>query len=189
MATPTTQVPVKGAQVPVKGARLALLIGGLIAIAFGVAVLVWPTKAAVALTGVIALYAVLSGIVYIAMGFTSKKLNVGGRLGHILLGVLFVIAGFYAFNSLQQSAAFLAVFITVMVGVMWVMEGFVSLFTLDATGSKGLTVAFAIISILAGFYLLSSIAWGVVFLWVYLGISMIVLGVLNVFRAIAGRRE
>lgn len=174
---------------PVKGARLALLLGGLIAIAFGMAVLLWPTKAAVALTGVIAGYAVLTGLVYVVMGFVSRKLGVGGRLGHIILGVLFVLAGVYAFGSLQKSAAFLAVFITVMVGVMWVMEGFVSLFTLDATESKGLTIAFAIISILAGFYLLSSVAWGAVFLWVYLGISMIVIGVLNVFRAISGRKE
>lgn len=172
---------------PVKGARLALLIGGLAAVAFGIAVLVWPTKAAVALTGVIAVYAIIAGLVYVALGIFSKGLGAGGRIGHILLGILYVIAGIYAFSSLHQSAAFLALFITIMVGVMWIIEGFTSLFTLGQSGSKALTVIFAIISVLAGFTLLSSPLWGAVFLWWFLGIALVVLGALNIIRSLTGK--
>lgn len=178
--TPTTA--------PAKGARLALLIGGLAAVGFGIAVLAWPTKAAVALTGVIALYAIIAGIVYAALGLFSKELGAGGRIGHVLLGVLYVIAGVYAFSSLQQSAAFLALFLTIMVGVMWVIEGFTALFTLGQSGSKVFTVVFAILSVIAGFTLLSSPLWGAVFLWWFLAIALIVLGALNVIRAIAGKK-
>lgn len=174
---------------PVKGARLALLVGGLAAAAFGIAVLAWPTKAAVALTGVIAVYAIIAGIIYVALGFMSKSLGAGGRIGHVILGILYVIAGIYAFSSLQRSAAFLAVFLTVMVGVMWMVEGFTALFTLGKGGSSALTIIFAIISILAGFSLLSSPLWGTLFLWWFLGIGLVVLGVLNVIRAIAGKRS
>ncbi|MFC7765607.1 HdeD family acid-resistance protein [Leucobacter soli] len=141
---------------PAKGARLALLVGGLAAVGFGVAVLVWPTKTAVALTGVIAVYAVVAGIVYAALGLFSKGIGAGGRIGHVLLGVLYVVAGVYAFGSLKQSAVFLALFLTIMVGVMWVVEGFTSLFTLGQSGSKALTITFAILSVIAGFTLLSS---------------------------------
>lgn len=171
-----------------KGARLALLVAGLAAVGFGIAVLAWPTKAAVALTGVIAVYAVIAGIVYVALGFFAKGLGAGGRIGHVLLGVLYVLAGIYAFSSLQRSAAFLAVFLTVMVGVMWIMEGFTALFTLGNSNSKGLTIAFAIISVLAGFSLLSSPLWSAVFLWWLLGISLLVLGALNVIRALTGKK-
>lgn len=173
---------------PAKGARLALLIGGLAAVGFGIAVLAWPTKAAVALTGVIAVYAIISGIVYAALGIFSKALGAGGRFGHVLLGLLYVIAGVYAFSSLQQSAAFLALFLTIMVGVMWVIEGFTALFTLGQSGSKIATIIFAILSVIAGFTLLSSPLWGAVFLWWFLAIALIVLGALNVIRAITGKK-
>ncbi|WP_336624959.1 MULTISPECIES: HdeD family acid-resistance protein [unclassified Microbacterium] len=181
----TTTTP---ATAPAKGARLALLIGGLAAVGFGIAVLAWPTKAAVALTGVIALYAIIAGVVYAALGLFSKGLGAGGRIGHVLLGVLYVIAGVYAFSSLQQSAAFLALFLTILVGVMWVIEGFTALFTLGQSGSKVLTIVFAILSVIAGFTLLSSPLWGAVFLWWFLAIALIVLGALNVIRAIAGKK-
>ena len=178
--TPTTT--------PAKGARLALLIGGLAAVGFGIAILAWPTKAVVALTGVIAVYAIIAGSVYAALGVFSKGLGAGGRIGHTLLGLLYVIAGVYAFSSLQQSAAFLALFLTVMVGVMWVVEGFTALFTLGQAGSKIVTVIFAILSVIAGFTLLSSPIWGAVFLWWYLAIALIVLGALNMLRAVTGRK-
>ena len=41
----------------------------------------------------------------------------------------------------------------------------------------------------AGFSLLSNALWGAVFLWWLLGISLLVLGLLNVFRAIIARKE
>lgn len=169
-------------------ARIALLVVGLVTAAFGVAVLVWPTKVAVALTGVIALYAIISGIIYVAIGLVSKRLTTGGRIGHALLGVLFVVAGISAFGSLKESAAFLAVFLVVMVGVMWIVEGFTALFALGAADSKVLTVVFAIISVIAGFTLLASPLWGVGLLWWFMGISMLVLGVLNVVRALFGNK-
>lgn len=184
MTTATTST----APASVKGARLALLIGGLAAVGFGIAVLAWPTKAAVALTGVIAVYAIVAGIVYAALGIFSKGLGAGGRIGHLLLGVLYVIAGIYAFSSLQQSAAFLALFITIMVGVMWVIEGFTALLSLGQSGSKIVTIIFAILSVIAGFTLLSSPLWGAVFLWWFLAVSLIVLGALNVIRAFTGKK-
>lgn len=171
-----------------KGARFALLLGGLAAVGFGIAVLLWPTKAAVALTGVIAVYAIVAGIIYLAIGFFAKEIGVGGRIGHVLLGVLYIVAGVYAFSSLQESAAFLALFLTIMLGVMWIIEGFTSLFTLGQSGSKVITIIFAIVSILAGFTLLSSPLWGALFLWWLLGISLIVLGALNAIRAITGKK-
>ncbi|MGN7157539.1 HdeD family acid-resistance protein [Dietzia psychralcaliphila] len=172
-----------------KALRLALIIGGLLAIGFGIAVLVWPAKTAVAITGVLAFYAIIAGVVYASIGFLAKSHGTGSRVGHVLLGLLYVIAGAYAFASLEQSAAFLAVFITVMIGVMWIIEGFTALFTLGESGAKGVTIVFAIISVLAGVSLLSTPVWGAGFLWWLLGISLIVLGALNVFRAMSARNS
>lgn len=171
-----------------KGARLALIVGGLAAIVFGVAILVWPTKVAVAITAIIAVYAIIAGVVYIALGFFSRGVRLGGRIGHIVLGLLFVIAGIYAFSSLNQSAAFLAIFLTVLVGVLWIVEGVVSLTTLGEAGSKLFTIVFSILSIVAGFILLSSPLWGAAFLWWFFGIALVVLGILNALRGVFSRK-
>lgn len=175
-------------QSALKGARLALLVGGVAAVGFGIAVLTWPTKAAVALAGVVAVYAVIAGIVSAVLGVVSQELGAGVRIGHVLLGLLYITAGILAFSSLHQSAAFLALFLTIMVGVMWMIEGFTTLLSLASDGPKSLTIVFAALSIIAGFTLLSSPLWGAVFLWWFLGVSMVVLGALNVIRAITGKQ-
>lgn len=84
------------------------------------------------------------------LGIVSRDLGLGGRIGQVLLGVLYVVAVVIAFGSLQMSAAFLAVF--------------------------------ALISVIAGVTLLTSPLWGAVFLWWFLGIALIVQGVVNILR-------
>ena len=59
--------------------------------------------------------------------------------------------------------------------------------TLDSIGSV-VGFVFAILSVIAGFTLLSSPLWGAMFLWWFLAIALIVLGGLNVIRAIAGKK-
>ncbi|HMR47795.1 MAG TPA: DUF308 domain-containing protein [Arachnia sp.] len=164
--------------------RAALLVAGLSSLIFGILILVWPTKTAVVVTGLLAIQVLISGIFYLALGLGNKELSTGGRVGHSLLGVLYIVGGIVAFFQLQAAAAVLAVFIAIMIGVLWVIEGFVSLFSLGKASSKVWTVIFAIISIIAGFTLLSSPLWSALFLWWLLAIGLIVMGVLNVFRAL-----
>ena len=165
-----------------KGLRVALLAGGLISVLFGIAILVWPVKTVTAITAIIAIWAIVAGLVYIAMSFTSTEQSTGSRVGHGLLGLLYVVAGIYAFMALQSTAIFLGLFITVLIGVMWIFEGFTALFALGESDSKGLTIFFAIISVLAGISLVSTPLWGAAFLWWFAGIALVVLGVLNVIR-------
>ena len=171
------------------GGIAAMLVALPAAIAFGVTILFWPTKTAIALTGIIAFQAIVGGIIYLARGLTAKELGTGGRIGNVLLGLLYAGAGIVAFTQLQKTAAFLAVFLVIMMGALWVVEGFVALFSLGKAESKGLTIFFALISIIAGFTLISSPLMGAVFLWWFLALGMIVMGVLNVGRALFGRKK
>ncbi len=173
---------------PSSTARRAVALAGLISAVAGVIILVWPSHAAEAIAVVIAIYAIIAGLVYIVAGVLSKALGAGGRIGHVLLGLLYLVAGCFAFSQLGQTAAFLGVFVAIMIGVMWVMEGFVSLLAVSTAKFSVITVVFAIVSILAGLSLLSSPLWGAAFLWWYLGISLVVLGLLNAFRAMFGRK-
>ncbi len=171
----------------VNGIRTALGVGGIVALVVGVIILVWPGHAAVALTAVIAAYGIVGGLVYAGLGVFSKAMSGWTRVGHIVLGVLFIVAGVIAFTQLAQTAVWLAVFVGILVGIMWIVEGVVSLTALSVAPSKGWTVFFAIISIVAGAILLFSPLWGAVVLWWLLGISLVVLGIIQIARAFTWR--
>lgn len=167
----------------VNGIRTALGVGGVLALIVGVLILVWPGKTAMVVAAIIAIYAIAAGLVYAGLGIFSKDKGGWSRVGHIVLGVLFIIAGIVAFMNLAQTTAWLAVFIGILVGIMWIVEGVVALSTLGDSASKGWSIFFAIISIIAGIVLMFSPLWGAVVLWWLLGISLIVLGIINVVRA------
>lgn len=165
------------------GIRTALGLGGVLSVILGILILVWPGKTAMVVTAIIAIYAIIAGLVYAGLGIFSKDRGGWSRIGHIVLGVLFVVAGIVAFSNLGLTAVALATFLGILVGIMWIIEGVVALSTLGDAPSKGWTVFFAIISIIAGVVLLFSPLWGAVVLWWLLGISAIVLGIIQIFRA------
>ena len=165
------------------GIRVALGIGGLVALIVGILVLVWPGHTAVVLTWFIALYAVIAGLVYVGIGIFSSVRGGWSRVGHIVLGVLFIIAGVLMFANLKPATTLLFLYFGIFVGIVWIIEGIVALSTLGASSSKGLTVVFAILSIIAGIILLFSPLMGSVVLWWLLGISLVVLGIVQIVRA------
>lgn len=172
-----------GEKVAVNAIRTAFGIGGAIALIVGILILFAPLKAAAVGTAIIAVYAIASGIIYAGIGVFSKKLGGWSRVGHIVLGILFIVAGVVAFSDLSSTTVFLAMFVAIFIGVSWIVEGVVSLTTLADSSSKGLTVLFAVISIIAGLYLVFAPLLGAAVLWWVLGIMMIVLGVFQIVRA------
>jgi len=166
----------------VNGIRTALGIGGVISVIVGILILVWPGKTAMVVAAIIAIYAIAGGLVYAGLGIFSKSKGGWSRVGHIALGVLFIIAGVLAFANLGATTAWLAIFIGILVGIMWIIEGIVSLSTLGDASSKGWTIFFAIISIIAGVILLFSPLY-IAALWWVLGIALVVLGIIQIVRA------
>jgi uncharacterized membrane protein HdeD (DUF308 family) len=166
----------------VTGIRTALGIGGAIALIVGILILVWPGKTAVVVTAIVAVYAIVSGLVYAGLGIFSKTLGGWARVGHIVLGLVFIAAGIIAFANLGETTVFLAVFVGIFIGITWIVEGVVALTTLGGSGSKGWTIFFAIVSLIAGVMLLFSPLY-VAILWIFVGASLIVLGIIQIIRA------
>lgn len=167
----------------VNGIRTALGIGGVIALVVGILILVWPVKTAMVVTAIIAIYAIAGGLVYAALGIFSKSMGGWSRVGHIVLGLLFIIAGFIALFNGSLATASLALFVGILVGVMWIVEGVVALTTVSSSATKGWSIFFAVISILAGIVLLFSPLFGAAVLWWLMGISLIALGLVQIIRA------
>ncbi len=165
------------------GIRTALGLGGLLSVILGILILVWPGKTAMVVAAIIAIYAIVTGLIYVGLGLFSVGKGGWARIGHIALGILFIIAGIIAFTNLGATTVWLAAFLGILVGIIWIIEGIVSLSTLGNAPSKGWTIFFAIVSLLAGVTLLFSPLWGAVVLWWLLGISAIVLGIIQIFRA------
>ena len=165
------------------GIRTALGVGGVLSVILGILILVWPGKTAMVVTALIAIYAIAAGLVYAGLGIFTANRGGWSRLGHILLGVVFVIAGIVAFANLGATTVWLTAFVGILVGIMWIVEGVVALSTLDLAPSRGWTIFFSIISIIAGVTLLFSPIWGAVILWWLLGIGAVVFGIINIVRA------
>lgn len=165
------------------GIRVALGIAGVLAIIAGLLILFQPARAAFVVTAILGVYAITAGLVYAGLGIFSANKAGWARVGHIVLGILLIAAGIVAFANLAVTTAFLAIFVAVSIGIGWIIEGVVSLSTLGDQKSKVWTVVFAAISIIAGVYLLLTPLWGAVVLWWILGISLVVMGALNLLRA------
>lgn len=169
--------------------RAALGIGGILALIAGIVVLVWPMKSAFIVVGIIALYAIAAGLVYAALGLFSKGKGGWARIGHIVLGLLFIIGGILALANLPSATKWFALFFGIFVGIGWIIEGIVSLSTLGDASSKGWTLFFALVSVIAGIMLITSPMWGAAILWLLIGLSLVVLGLLQIVRAFTFKGE
>lgn len=169
------------------GVRTAIGVGGLIAVVLGLLIIFFPLKSGEVMmqivAAVMAAYALVVGVVYIGSSIFSRTLGGWARTGHILLGLLYVIGGVIMMANLGATAVVLAVFLSVIVGILWLFEGVLALTMLKQSSNKVWTVIYAIISLIAGIVLLFSPFLGAVTLWLLLGISMVVLGVVQVVRA------
>ena len=167
--------------------RTAFGLGGIVAIVIGLLILIWPGHTASAVTAIIALYAVIVGLVYLALGLFARTSSGWGRIGHLALGAAFVVAGVIAFFNLDATRDFLAAFLGIFIGILWIVQGALSLVTLGSATSKTWTTVFAVLSIVAGVVLVMSPLWGFAVLWWLVGISLLVLGIIQVVRAITFR--
>lgn len=164
--------------------RVALAVSGVLALLAGIALLVWPVKSAVIVTAIFASYLIVAGLVYIGIGIFSSAKGGWARVGHIALGLLYIVAGIIAFLNLTAAAAALALIVVIFIGVSWIVDGVVSLSLLGRDGSRVWTLLYAILSIVAGIIVLfSPLIAGFAF-WLLLGISLVVLGIIQIVRAI-----
>ncbi|MDJ1113867.1 HdeD family acid-resistance protein [Microbacterium dauci] len=167
----------------VTGVRTALGIAGVLALIIGIMILVWPEKTAMVVAGIIAIYAIVAGAVNVLMATLSKTAGGWWRIGHLVLGALFILVGIVALSNLSLAAQTLATFLGALVGIMWIIEGVVALTAIGGGRSRWWTIAYAALSIVAGVLILFAPVWGALVLWWVMGISLVVLGVLQIVRA------
>lgn len=167
-----------------KSIRITLAISGALALIAGIVLLVWPVKSAIIVTAIFASYLIVAGLVYIGLAVFSRAGVGWARIGHIVLGLLYIVVGVIAFANLAAAAATLALIVVVFIGISWIVDGVVALSLLGQDGSRVWTLLYALLSIIAGVIVLLSPAVAGFALWLVFGISLTVLGVVQIVRAI-----
>ncbi len=163
--------------------RATLGLTGVLALIAGIFITFWPKNAAVFLTVLLGIYFIVAGLAYVGLGIFSKGISGGARALDIILGVLFVIGGVLMLSNPTESAVVIGIFLGVLIGILWIVEGAVALAQSGNSSSRGWSIFFGILSILAGIVLLFSPVWGTIILFWILGISLIVLGIVQIVRA------
>lgn len=163
--------------------RVALGVFGLFSLVAGIAIMVWPMKTAMIVTGIFAVYVIVAGLAYVGAGLFSSGMGFGARLWRILLGVLFVVSGVVALGSLKTTSAFFFVFMAIMIGVTWIYEGFLAFANMSSSTSKGWSVFYGIVSILAGLTLVFSPLYATVALWWVIGLSAVIYGIVQIIQS------
>lgn len=173
--------------------RTLTIVTGAIAAVMGVAILFWPLKTATTITIFIAIYTLIAGLVDLALAIFSKGLGGWLRLGTAVLGLLFIAASIVAFVNLESTTVLLAVFVAIMLGVSWIFDGILTLFALPGRrglaqaaprASRGWAVAYGLLSLAAGIAVLFAPLLTAVWLWLLIGIALIVFGIVQVVRGI-----
>ena len=163
--------------------RTALGVSGAVALIVGILITFWPKNSLLVITVILGIYFIIAGIAYAGLGIFSKGISGGARALDIILGVLFVIGGVIALANVQATAEVLAVFFGILIGILWIVEGIVALVQSGDAPSRGWAIFFGILSIVAGIVVLFSPLWGIAILFIIAGISLIVLGIVQIVRA------
>ena len=167
--------------------RLFLGVAGAVTLIAGLVLLIWPAKSAVIVTGIFASYLIIGGLVYLGLAVFSGRGGGWVRAGHIVLGLLYIATGVIAFANLGAATVTLAIIVAIFIGVSWIADGVVALSLMGSDASKVWTLLYALLGIVAGITVLFSPLYAATVLWLILGISLVVLGVVQLVRAFSMR--
>lgn len=163
--------------------RTLYAIIGTAAVVLGVALLVWPGGTLSIFAVILGIYFVISGVTHFISAIVELGLPAGWRVLDCLVGILLTIGGIIMLRNATLSAQTLALFVTLTVGIGWMLEGSITLLESWQVTKSGWAIAYAILSIIAGIiillYPLSSTIWLIIFS----SVTMIILGVTAIVRA------
>lgn len=167
--------------------RTVMGVGGLVALVIGVLILLNPVESGAVMMKfvaiILAIYMVITGLVFLGSMIFSKTMGGWRRVGNALLGLLYLIAGIIIFGNLGATAAVLTAVLSIFIGVLWIFEGIMSFAAARESKSKTWSIIYGIVSIIAGIVLIVTPLIAAVTLWILVGASMAVMGVVQIVRA------
>ena len=159
--------------------QTGLFIGALIALVAGGAILAWPGGSSTVIAIIFGLYFLLRGLVRVAVGIFGPGLTGGGRALSIVIGILLIVVGVFAFKS----PAGILELVGILIGIMWIIDGIATLVESGRGSSRGIAITLGLISLIAGVAVLFVPATAVDVLIILGGVFLIVIGVAQAIGA------
>ena len=159
--------------------QTGLFIGALIALVAGGAILAWPGGSSTVIAIIFGLYFLLRGLVRVAVGIFGPGLTGGGRALSIVIGILLIVVGVFAFKS----PAGILELVGILIGIMWIIDGIATLVESGRGSSRGIAITLGLISLIAGVAVLFVPAAAVDVLIILGGVFLIVIGVAQAIGA------
>ena len=174
------------AQLPAEAVNLVRVVRaiiGVVAVLAGLALLIIPDKTLQVLAIALGVYLIVSGVVRAVAATVARGLPGGWRVLDLLVGVLLVIGGIVIIKNVTASAAALALTATLIIGIGWLLEGVMTLSEAWHVPNSGFAVFAGFLSVIAGIIVLFMPVQMTVVLVIYVGVALIVLGVISFVRA------
>lgn len=162
------------------------LVSGLLAVALGVLIWLWPGKTIVVAAIFFGAYLLVVGIAQVIFAF-SLHVSAGGRVLLFISGAAALILAVLCFRSLQESILLLAIWI----GIGFIFRGVataVSAISDPALPGRAWEIFVGVISLIAGVVMLALPFESLAILTVVAGISLIVIGVFEIVSAFGIRK-
>lgn len=163
--------------------RMLYGVIGVAAVLLGAALLFWPGKTLAVAAVALGIYFVIAGVIRIVGALATLGLPSGWRVLDVMVGFLLTVGGIVMLKNAVISGQSLALFVTMIVGIGWIMEGVMALAESWAMPSSGWAVLYAVLSIVAGVTLLFAPMGSAVFLMIFAGVVLIVMGACSLVRA------
>jgi uncharacterized membrane protein HdeD (DUF308 family) len=164
-----------------------LLFIGILAVALGVIVLVWPGKTLVVAGFLFGIYLVVAGIGYMFAAFGTHA-GAAMRVLAFLAGAVSLVLGFFCFRDKLESILLLALWI----GISWVFRGVTLLATalsFDHLPARGWQIVSGVIIIIGGGVLIIYPFDSIQILTLVAGVWLIIIGIMDFISALQVRHR
>jgi uncharacterized membrane protein HdeD (DUF308 family) len=153
-----------------------VLAFGLLTLAAGIAVLVWPAETLLVIAVIFGIQLVITGIFRFVMAFSEPVRGAGIRVLYAVIGLLSIIVGLWAIRHADLTVIVLAV----LLGIFWVVNGMFEIFAAlseRALPNRGWTGALGALSVFAGLIVIAVPDISVLTLAIVLGIWLLFWGI------------
>jgi uncharacterized membrane protein HdeD (DUF308 family) len=155
---------------------------GIVTLLAGIVVLAWPGETLLVVAVLFGVQLIVAGVFRLVAAFATDDLTGGTRVMLALLGVLSVIIGLWAVRHVLLTLLAL----TVLLGIFWVVNGTIELFTALShreMPERSWTAIVGLLSVIAGVIVLAFPGLTLVGLAIILGIWLVIFGVMEILVA------
>lgn len=171
-------------QLTVSTYKWGFVAAGAVGAIIGLLILLWPGVMGNIFSVLIAIYALVAGIIFVAIGIRGVEAPIFMRVARGFVGLALIIGGVLMLVFLGTATAVMVDVVGIALGIMWIFEGIMIIIAMRGKETNGWTIAYLVVAIAAGVLMLLTPVWGGWPLQWLFGLSLLGLGIAQVVRGL-----